>query len=112
MDGLDRRPKHHALRLLGARGRTGILGIAGRTAVLVAPVRRMGSLGLEMASMTPCDACNERRLHTAAEWSEFHEYAGHGYAAGVGWPAQLGSTHRKVLHRGDQFGPEFRDGRP
>ena len=35
--------------------------------------------------MTPCDACNERRLHTAAEWSEFHEFAGHGYSDTTGW---------------------------
>jgi hypothetical protein len=35
--------------------------------------------------MTPCPACDEKRVHTPAEWAEFHEYAGHGYAAGVGW---------------------------
>jgi len=35
--------------------------------------------------MTPCDACNEKRLHTAAEWSEFHEFAGHGYSDYAGW---------------------------
>lgn len=34
---------------------------------------------------TPCDACRERRLHTADEWTAYHRFAGHGYAAGVGW---------------------------
>ncbi len=32
-----------------------------------------------------CNACRERRVHTPAEWSEFHPFAGHGYTEGVGW---------------------------
>ena len=31
-----------------------------------------------------CAACVERRLHTAAEWAEFHPNAGTGSVAGEG----------------------------
>lgn len=35
--------------------------------------------------MTDCDACREKRVHTAAEWAAHHEYARHGYTERVGW---------------------------
>jgi hypothetical protein len=40
----------------------------------------MGDHGLN-----PCAACSEKRIHTPAEWIEFHPYAGHGYSEGLGW---------------------------
>lgn len=43
--------------------------------------------------MTDCDACREKRVHTAAEWAAHHEYARHGYTAGAGW------THPKLKER-------------
>jgi hypothetical protein len=36
-------------------------------------------------AINPCGACNEKRIHAPAEWSEFHRYAGHGFSEGLGW---------------------------
>jgi len=49
--------------------------------------------------MTTCDACADRRRHTAAEWENFHELAGHGFAAGV-W------THPKLKKEIDDMAYE------
>ncbi len=32
-----------------------------------------------------CTACNADRIHTPAEWKEYHPLAGHGYSPEVGW---------------------------
>jgi hypothetical protein len=36
-------------------------------------------------AVNPCSACTEKRVHTVAEWSEFHRYARHGYSIVTGW---------------------------
>ena len=57
------------------------MAFAGEAAGTVAPAHRVAALGLEM-EITPCAACNERRLHTAAEWAEFHDFSALKAAAG------------------------------
>jgi hypothetical protein len=50
----------------------------------------MVSIGVEMAkTIEPapagvCAACEEKRVHTVAEW-KLHRFAGHGYSEGIGW---------------------------
>jgi hypothetical protein len=68
---------------------------SGRPAELVAQVLVLGSVGLEMGEAMKqkqtlpipaiCPACQDKRLHTVREWTEFHRFAGHGYVENVGW---------------------------
>ena len=46
--------------------------------------------------MTACEACREKRVHTAAEWTAHHEYARHGYSEAGGW------THPALMHAAER----------
>ena len=32
-----------------------------------------------------CPACQDKRVHTAVDWAQFHPYVGHGYTKERGW---------------------------
>ena len=57
--------------------------------------------------MTPCDACREKRLHTPAEWNEFHRFAGHGFTEGMGWthPALEKAANERANERTSAASP-------